>query len=191
MEFNTQQLLDRLQFSMTKKVVLDLASTFIDQKLDLELLISRSCCNNSATAFHSAWVLENILLQQPNALDYYLPKLIALLPKVKSNSVKRHFAKLIAYGLNRVVSKEASKACERELWTTNLEPLEEVCFKWFVEEDVRPAIKAHCLDILYLLSTRELWIAEELPAIIENQMQYGSPGLKAKGKTILKLMRQG
>ena len=188
-EFNIQQLLDRLNYSMTKKEVLGLAKAFADEKLDLDLLILRSCCEDSALAFHSAWVLENILLLKGDALDYYLPKIIELLPRVKSPSVRRHFAKLIAIGVRRVVEKKASKACERELWITDLEPLEEVCFRWFVEESTRPAVKAHCLEILYLLSTREKWIAEELPTIIENQMAYGSPGLKAKGRAILKLLR--
>jgi hypothetical protein len=188
-EINIQQLLERLNYSMTKKEVLRLAIAFTDEKLDLELLISRSCYEDSALAFHSAWVLENIMFQKEDALDYYLPRFIDLLPRVKSPSVRRHFAKLIAMGIRRVVEKKASKACERELWITDLEPLEEVCFRWFVEEDTRPAVKAHCLEILYLLSTREKWIAEELPTIIENQMVYGSPGLKAKGRAILKLLR--
>lgn len=174
---------------MTKKEALRLAIAFTDEKLDLEFLISQSCCDDSALAFHSAWVLENIMLQKEDALDYYLPRFIDLLPRVKSPSVRRHFAKLIATGIRRVVEKKASKACERELWITDLEPLEEVCFRWFVEEDTRPAVKAHCLEILYLLSTREKWIAEELPTIIENQMAFGSPGLKAKGRAILKLLR--
>jgi len=40
------QLLNRLNYSMTKKEVLRLANAFTEEKLDLELLISRLCCND-------------------------------------------------------------------------------------------------------------------------------------------------
>ncbi|HDP55084.1 MAG TPA: hypothetical protein ENN24_05320 [Bacteroidetes bacterium] len=88
-------------------------------------------------------------------------------------------------GIRRVVEKKASKACERELWITDLEPLEEVCFRCFVEESTRPVVEAHCLEILYLLSTREKWNAEELLAIFESQLAYCAPSLRARGKGIL------
>jgi hypothetical protein len=188
-EFSKNQLLERLKFSMTKKEVLRLAQAFAEQRVDIEELINLACSSDSSVAFHTAWVLENILFSNPQALDYYLINLIKLFPVAESTSVRRHFGKMVAYGIRRVVNKDTLKIYERELWMANLEPLEETCFKWFVEEDTKPAVKAHCLEILYLLSTREKWIAEELPHIIENQMQYGSPGLKAKGRAILKLLK--
>lgn len=175
---------------MTKKDVLWLANEYVSAKHDIELLISHACCTDTSKAFRAAWILENILTQNPLALDYYTIKLIELLPEVKSESVKRHFTKLISHGICRIVKSKASKIYERELWTTNLEPLEELCFKWFVEEDTKPAVKAHALEILFLLSTREKWIATELPQIIENQIRYGSPGLKAIGKSVLKRLEQ-
>lgn len=175
---------------MTKKEVLWLASEYLSAKHDIGLLISQACFSDTTKAFHAAWVLENILTQNPLALDYYTIKLIELLPDIKSESVKRHFTKLISQGISRVVRKKASKIYERNLWATNLEPLEELCFKWFVEEEAKPAVKAHALEILFLLSTREKWIANELPQIIENQIKHGLPSLKAKGKSVLKRLEQ-
>ena len=187
---NIDQLIERLNYSMTKKDVLWLANKYLSAKHDIELLISHACCANTPKAFRAAWVLENILTQKPLALDYYTIKLIELLPEVKNESVKRHFTKLISHGISRVVARKASKIYERELWAANLEPLEELCFKWFVEESTKPAVKAHALEILFLLSTREKWIASELPLIIENQIRHGSPGLKAKGKSVLKRLQK-
>ena len=187
---NINQLTERLNYSMTKKDVLWLANEYISAKHDIELLISQACFSDTSKAFRAAWVLENILAENPLALDYYTIKLIELLPNVKSESVKRHFTKLISHGISRVVKKKASKIYERNLWATDLEPLEEFCFKWFVEDDAKPAVKAHALEILFLLSTREKWIADELPQIIENQIKYGSPSLKAKGKSVLKRLEQ-
>lgn len=182
------QLLDRLRYRMTKKDVQWLASEFKKQRIDPEELIALCCSSDPTKAFHSAWVLENILLLKPEGIDYYLPKLVALLPQIRNNSVKRHFAKLICIGVRRVVLKETTRSYERDFWEMNLEPLEELCFKWFVDEETKPAIRVHSMVILYLLSMREPWIAEELPAIIEIQMEFSSPGIRAKGKQILKLL---
>jgi hypothetical protein len=183
-------LLERLKFSMKKEEVVRLANSFFEIGISPEEVIEYTKNSNAATAFHSAWVLENMLLSLPEALDYYLPYIVEAIPVTDNESVRRHLTKLAAIGIKRIVKKEASRVFDKEFWSINLEPLEEVCFKWFVSEDSKPAVKAHCLEILYLLSTRQKWIAEELPQIIENQMHFGSPGLKAKGKAILKLLRQ-
>lgn len=188
-DYDKRHLLDRLKYTMTKKDVLWIVNEFREQKLDTEELITLSSSSDSALAFHSAWVLENILLSKPEGIDFYLPRLVELLPKITNDSVKRHFTKLISIGIRRIVLKETTRSCEREFWALDLEPLEELCFKWFVEEDTKPALKVHALVILFLLSTREPWIAEELPGIIENQMQLSSPGFRAKAKQILRLLK--
>jgi hypothetical protein len=75
---------------------------------------------------------------------------------------------------------------ERQFWRLNLEPLEEICFFWLVDSETKPAVKAHSMDILTILSTRQKWISDELPNIIESQMRIGSPAIIAKGKEVLK-----
>ena len=189
-DIDKRQLFDRLKFSMTKSEVLRLAKSFYDIGVNPDELLQFTNHADHSVRFHSVWVLENMLLPYPEALDYYLPSIIKYIPDTNTDSVKRHLAKLAAYGIGRVVKKKASKVFERELWATNLEPLEEACFKWFVDEKTKPAVKAHCLEILYLLSTRQRWIAQELPQIIENQMDFGPPSLKAKGRSILKMLKQ-
>lgn len=187
--FNKSQLIDRLKYSMKKSEVLQLAKSFSQLGITPDELINLSMSADNGTSFHSAWVLENMLTLNLEALDYYLPNLIETLPRAKNASVKRHLTKLIAIGIRRVVFKKVSKLFEREFWATNLEPLEELCFKWFVDEKSKPAVKVYCMEILFLLSSREKWIAEELPHLIENQMTYGSPAFKARGKSLLTLLK--
>jgi hypothetical protein len=184
------KLIERLQFTMKKKDVLQLAESFSLSGFEIEEIISLTSHSNQTLGFHSAWVLENMLLPMPEALDYYLLVIIEQLPHTTNPSVKRHFAKLVSFGINRIVKRQTAKVFEKEFWQTNLEPLEEVCFKWLVEENTKPAVKAHCMDILFLLSYRQKWIAEELPHIIENQMEMGPPSIRAKGKEILKSIKK-
>jgi hypothetical protein len=86
----------------------------------------------------------------------------------------------------RIVKKQTPRTMERQFWRINLEPLEDICFLWLVDPETKPAVKGHCMEILYYLSYRQKWIAEELPHIIENQMNIGGPAIVAKGKEMLK-----
>lgn len=181
---------ERLKFALTKKDVLQMVRIGNDLKIEPNEMLSLTLHNDSSISFHAAWILENMLFNNPNALDYYLPKIINNLIISQSSSVRRHLAKLTAFGIFRIVNQKSSKLFQKVFWSINLEPLEEVCFKWLVDDRTKPAVKAHCMEILFLLSTREKWIAEELPHIIENQMEYGSPGIRSKGITILKKLRR-
>lgn len=181
-----QWLIERLRYSTRKVEVIQLAQSFVELGVKPDELMALSLHPVESVRFHSAWVLENILLRNLEELDYYLLDLVWYLPRVKSDSVKRHFAKLIAIGVNRIVKKRTSKIFEKIFWSENLDSLEETCFNWFVDEKTKSAVKVHCLEILFLLSTREKWIAEELPYIIENQISFGSPSLRARGREILR-----
>lgn len=183
-------LLERLKYTLKKKEVVQLAESFSKVGIEPSEMLVYAMHIDDVTAFHSAWVLENMLLPNPLALDYYLPEIIDLIPLIKSESVKRHLSKLVAIGIERIIKRKATKVFEKNFWALNLEPLEEACFKWLVDDCTKPAVKAHCMDILYSLSTRQRWIAEELPHIIENQMAFGSPGVRSKGKAVLKLLRE-
>ena len=185
------KLLERLKYSMTKKEVLQLAQSFFESGIDPEDILSLSNNENQAVGFHSAWVLENMLLPFPEALDYYLPKIIEKIPTSQNASVQRHLTKMASHGIQRIVKRKTSRILEKEFWKTDLEPLEECCFKWLVDEETKPAVKAHCMDILFLLSKHQRWIADELPYIIDNQVSLGSPGLRARGKEIIKQLKLG
>lgn len=184
------KLIERLRYSMTKKEVIQLANSFSDYGVDPEELLQLTLNNNFSIGFHSAWVLENMLLPFPEALDYYLPIVIEKIPVAKNPSVQRHLTKLASLGISRIIKRKTQRIFEKEFWQINLEPMEECCFKWLVDENTKPAVKVHCMDILFYLSFRQKWIAEELPYIIENQIILGTPALKAKGKEIIKLLNK-
>ena len=70
------QLFDRLAFTMVKNEVVQLAQSFSLVGVQPTELLMLTSDSNKAIAFHSAWVLENMLLPYPSALDYYLPEII-------------------------------------------------------------------------------------------------------------------
>lgn len=170
--------------------MVQLAETFFSIGVTPGELIALSVVGNEAEveAFHAAWVLENYFILQPLALDYYLPSLIESLGKVQNASVRRHFTKLIAIGIKRVITNKTPKVGSKELWQTNLDPLQELCFTWLLDPAIKPAVKVHCMEILYLLSSHFRWIPVDLPGVLESQMIAEGPAVNAKRREILKAL---
>lgn len=183
---NRSALIQRLDFAMTKKDVVAIAEAFLECEVYPNEVLTIAVEAKGTTAFHAAWVLENMLVAIPEALDYYLPEIVTQLPATTNASVQRHLLKLTAIGIKRIIKRETSRTMEREFWKMNLEPLEESCFLWLVDCNSKPAVKVHCMEILYLLSYRQKWIAEELPHVIESQMNISGPAIAARGKEVLK-----
>lgn len=184
-------IIERLRYPTKKAEVLQLVTLFTDMEVSPEEVMELSLHPNESIAFHSAWVLENMLLPHPTMLDYYLVDIISYLPKLQNESAKRHYTKLVAFGLGRVVDKKTAKVFEKSFWKENLDPLEELCFSWLFDEETKSGIKVHCLEILYLLSSRKTWIADELPGIIESKINFDPPAMRARGLEILrKLAKQ-
>lgn len=181
-----EQIFERLAFSLKKSDVVQIAETMNSVDITPYELIDISIGSDESKAFHAAWVLENYFVVHTSALEFFLPNLIETIVLVKNESVQRHYCKLIAIGIKHLLSVKASNFKAKELWQMNLDPLQEQCFFWLVEPTTKPAVKVHCMDILFLLSSRYKWISEDLPAIIEAQMELGGPAIRAKGREIIK-----
>ncbi len=185
-----ERLIERLNYVMGKKEVLTLAEIFTEMEDGISILWNLCQCSNEKLSFHSAWVLENVLIPNPELFSLNFSKIIELLPTTKSPSLQRHLCKLLSYAMeNCSRNKLPNDACLlfKEM---NMEPIVEVCFEWLLNPLVKPSVKAYCMDILFHLSKRYDWITNELPHIIELQMIDGTPGVKAKGNIVIKRLKK-
>jgi hypothetical protein len=185
-----ERLIERLNFIMGKKDTLALAELFTSMDDGVSTLFDLCQSDNEMLSFHAAWVLENALSANPELFGQNFSKIIELLPTLKNPSLIRHFCKLLNLALdgcrNNVLPQEACQMLKK----IDMEPAIESCFEWLIDSESKPAVKAQCMDILYHLSKRYDWIAEELPYVIELQIIDGTPGIKAKGKKVLEMLRK-
>lgn len=185
-----EMLIERLQFVMGKKEVLALADLFTEMEDGVEILFELCQSENEMLSFHAAWVLENVLTSNPDLFSLCISKIVEILPTVKSPSLKRHFSKLLNHAMadcnNNRLPKDACQLFKK----MDMEPIVETCFDWLTDQNTKPAVKAHCMDILLYLSKRYEWIVEELPYVIELQILDGTPGIVSKGKKALEILRK-
>jgi hypothetical protein len=184
------RLIERLNYVMGKKDVLALAEIFADMENGISILFDLCQSENEKLSFHSAWVLENALISNPELFSLSLSKIVELLPTIKSPSLQRHFSKLLNRAMEDCSKNRLPKDVCHLLKKMEMEPIVETCFEWLMTPNVKPAVKAHCLDILVYLSNRYDWITDELPHIIELLMIDGTPGITSKGRKVLYALRQ-
>lgn len=184
------RLIERLNYLMGKKDAVTLAELFASMDDGISILFELCQSNNEKLSFHSAWVLENALLQNPDIFSLSLSKIIELIPTTKNPSAQRHFAKLLNHAMDACSKNTFPKDACQLFKKVDMEPIVETCFEWLMSPVVKPAVKAHCMDILVYLSKRYDWIADELPHVIELQMIDGTPGIVSKGKKTLGTLRK-
>lgn len=185
-----ERLIERLQFIMGKKEVLALAELFTQMEDGISNLFDLSQSDNEKLSFHAAWVLENVLTSNPDLFSLCLSRIIELIPTIKNPSAQRHFSKLLNHAMLDCNQNRLPKDACHLLQKIDMEPIVETCFEWLIDKNTKPAVKAHCMDILLYLSKRYEWIAEELPYVIELQIIDATPGVVNKGQKVLEVLRR-
>ncbi len=176
------KIFERLRYSLRKNDVLNLAEIFSKQPNGIAQLLELTSNSDKVLAFHSAWVLEHILIDSPQQLQKWFIPIVETMPNTKNMSVQRHYAKIVKCALESGAAKDIIKMKKHQ---KNIESLIEVCFEWLLNEKTPIAIKAHCMDILMYFAPNNEWVREELPHIIRLIMIDATPGIASKSKKII------
>jgi hypothetical protein len=133
-------------------------------------------------AFHAAWVLEHVFLAGTSPeqdWQYFFEHY----GEQKNRSCQRHFTKIAIYFFNRVPTVAG----------VDLEGVIERTIEWLADPSTPVAVKANCIDILFALRGKEVWLTEELTFQLEFILQYGtSAALQSRTKKFLaKLRKEG
>ncbi len=121
-------------------------------------------------AWRGSWVVDHINDKAPEMVAPYIPKMIEIVPALKSDGQKRHLLKIIS-----------------------MHPLSEdlpgdfvdFCFSILESPKEAIAVRAHAMQILYNLTQQVPDFGNELALVIEAQLDDASVGLRNKGKKLL------
>jgi len=166
---------------MVKTKVLKLSRILEEEAFALRDLIDLTFDTDRDIAFRSAWILENIFLQDPTRYETDLEYLVSRIKEVKHASCKRHYAKIMMH----ITAKNASPVIKQKLQGLDLEPVVEQCFDWMIDPKVLVAVKVFASEALFNLRRRYTWINEELADQIRFLMKDGSAAIQSRGRKLL------
>jgi hypothetical protein len=176
-----EELIKQISATIGKLKVLALSRILKEQNFALRDLIDLTFCDDRDIAFRSAWILENIFLQEPVRYETDLEYLVSRIKEVKHESCKRHYAKIMMH----ITGKKSPRAIQQKLEQLDLEPVVEQCFDWMINPKVLVAVKVFASEALFNLCGRYPWIKEELAEQIRFLMKNGTAAIQTRGKKLL------
>ncbi len=123
----------------------------------------------------AAWIIDTASENRPEWSEPYLPLLVAKLPMMNHDGLKRHAFRIISRMQFPILS-------EGELMN--------IAFDWLISANESVAVKMYCMLILYRLSEKEPDILQELYDTIEFQIADGTPGFISIGRKMMEQIDQ-
>jgi len=174
-------LIQQISTTIGKTKVVKLTGILRDQQFALRDLIDLTFHRDKTIAYRSAWLLENLVLQQPESCLPELHHLLQCFTKVIYPSCQRHYAKIMMH----LTDKKAPHNIKVRLQETNLEAVVEKCFEWVIDPEVLIAVKVFACQVLFNLSSRYDWIKDELQQQLHFLMCDGTAAIQSRGKKLL------
>lgn len=124
----------------------------------------------------AAWVVGDLGRSNPDLIRPYIPEMIENLKKPGlHDSLKRNTMRYL---------QEVD--VEEEHWGELLE----IAMNFIASNDVAVAIKAFSMTVAYNIIKHVPELKDELRIIIEDQLPYGTPGIKSRGQKILSALNK-
>ncbi|TRX61161.1 hypothetical protein [Carboxylicivirga sp. M1479] len=148
----------------------ELAKQVYQSPKDISILLELNEHPQHKIAWRSAYLLDLSHDLDKTILDEHLQLLMDRTPLLSSQSIKRHYLRILS-------QHDLSEVADGQLL--------DCCFEWLQTEETPIAVKAHCMQILYDLTVPYPELISELKAVLENLIPYGSKGEVNKAKKIL------
>lgn len=141
-------------------------------------LLTYSYHPDKQVSFRSAWLLEHTCIKLPDLIPGFYAVFINRLAEQQHWGAIRSYTKIIMLATDPKTA--IPHTAEQE------EILMEQVFNWLIHPECPVAVVVNCLDILYYLSRKHIWIAEELKAQIDYLLKNPTPALASRAKRVLK-----
>lgn len=121
----------------------------------------------------AAWPVGDLGEKYPELLIPYLPQMIANIKSPKHDAVIRNTVRTWQY-------MSIPEAYLGEIF--------ELCFNYIIDPKIPVAIRAFSMTVCAKICKSVPELKEELILAIEEQLEHGSPGIRSRGKNVIKLL---
>ena len=174
-------LLKQIAGSIGKRRVLELTRILNEQQFAIRDLADITFHADRAIAFHAAWILENLFLQNQERCVDDMEYLLSRIKDVKHESCQRHYVKIAMH----VTGKKAPAVIREKVLSLDMEPVVEQCFDWLIDPKVKIAVKCFAAEAIFNLRDRYPWVKEELANQLHFLMRNGTAAIQSRGKRLL------
>lgn len=126
---------------------------------------------NNRIVQRSSWVVSHVADRHIHLLHPYIEKMVDNLNNPVHVAVKRNTVRIFQ-DIN-IPDELLGKVADR-------------CFTYLDDPKEAVAVRAFSMTVLYNICQKEPELKNELRLVIEEHIEYGSPGFKSRGKKILK-----
>jgi len=119
-------------------------------------------------AFRAAYVVEYIYFSDIRQFEPYYGRFFRIFPLVTNESVKRHFAKIMAHIL---------KGDKYHATDADCEAVATACVDWIINKKVKVAVQIWAIECLFILQPRIEWVKEILEDVLQNLSVNPSPAM--------------
>jgi hypothetical protein len=123
----------------------------------------------------AAWPVGDLGEKYPTLLIPYLPALIENLKTPKHNAIMRN---TVRTWQNMPIPEEFQGA------------VFEICFEYIIDPKIPIAVRAFSMTVCANICNDVPELKEELKIAIEDQLEFGSPGIRSRGNKILKQLEK-
>lgn len=119
----------------------------------------------------ASWVITTISDRYPELVRPYLKKIVSHIEKFDHSGIRRNLLRFIA-------ETDVPKSLQGKLY--------DVCYRWLQSRLEPPAVKVHCMQILFNISEKEPDLRKELKLIIEDLIDHDSAAIKSRSRQLMK-----
>ena len=128
--------------------------------------------NGAAPLPHRAsWVVSTISDYNPELVRPYLKKIVSHIEKFDHSGIHRNLLRYLA-------AEKIPEALQGKMY--------DVCYRWLQSRNEPPAVKVHCMQILFNISAQELDLRKELKLIIEELTDHESSAIKSRSRQLMR-----
>jgi hypothetical protein len=169
---------------MQPQMVPHLVGILKSNNIGIEDLFEISLNGKKEISFRAAWMLEYLMVNEPQDFLTHLPTLFNALPLAKNQSVIRHYSKMVSL----LTDKQVNPIYLSPVAIVDFNPIIELFFSWLLDEGTLVATKVHCMQTLANLSMRFQWIGDELLPTINYLEPKESVAFFARAKVVKKTL---
>ena len=168
---STPQLVELLNNQLNIQLTKLLADQAAQDPLLVQQLVDLSKTALYPTNWRAAWVLDHLQQTHKQIIDPFLTTFLNDLWNLKSDSVKRHYVKMLSQGNDEILDDGR---------------LVDFCFERLMSQLTPIAMRAYCMEILRRLAKKYPELANELTPVLHEIIANGSKGEKNKASKVLK-----